>query len=45
MVFFIRQMQAGGRGAMSFGKSRAKMISKEDTTKTFDDEAGVDEAK
>ena len=45
MVFFIRQMQAGGRGAMSFGKSRAKMISKEDNTKTFDDVAGVDEAK
>tara|TARA_B100000131_G_scaffold194085_1_gene186587 strand:+ start:5871 stop:7790 length:1920 start_codon:yes stop_codon:yes gene_type:complete len=45
MVFFIRQMQAGGRGAMSFGKSRAKMISKEDNKKTFDDVAGVDEAK
>ena len=45
MVFFIRQMQAGGRGAMSFGKSRAKMISKEENKKTFDDVAGVDEAK
>ena len=45
MVFFIKQLQAGGRGAMSFGKSRAKMISKEDNKKTFDDVAGVDEAK
>tara|TARA_B100001939_G_scaffold117631_1_gene102058 strand:- start:8501 stop:10408 length:1908 start_codon:yes stop_codon:yes gene_type:complete len=45
MIFFIRQIQAGGRGAMSFGKSRAKMLSKEDNKKTFADVAGIDEAK
>ena len=45
MIFFIRQIQAGGRGAMSFGKSRAKKLSKEDNKKTFDDVAGIDEAK
>ena len=45
MIFFIRQIQAGGRGAMSFGKSRAKKLSKEDNKKTFADVAGIDEAK
>ena len=45
MICFIRQIQAGGRGAMSFGKSRAKMLSKEDNKKTFADVAGIDEAK
>ena len=45
MIFFIRQIQAGGRGAMSFGKSRAKMLSKEDNKKTFAYVTGIDEAK
>ncbi len=46
-VFFIRQMQggAGGRGAMSFGKSRARMMSEDQIKVTFADVAGVDEAK
>ena len=45
MVFFIRQLQAGGKGAMSFGKSKARMLSKEDNKKTFADVAGIDESK
>ncbi len=47
-IFFMRQMQggAGGRGgALSFGRSRAKMITQEQTKVTFADVAGVDEAK
>ena len=46
-VFFLRQMQggAGGRGAMSFGKSRARMMSEDQIKVTFADVAGVDEAK
>jgi cell division protease FtsH len=46
-IFFMRQMQAGagGRGAMSFGKSRARMLSDENIKITFADVAGVDEAK
>jgi cell division protease FtsH len=47
VVFFIifRQAQGGGSQAMSFGKSRAKMFSGENPTVTFDDVAGVEEAK
>ena len=46
-VFFMRQMQggAGGRGAMSFGKSKARMLTEEQNKITFDDVAGIDEAK
>ena len=46
-VFFMRQMQGGkgGGGAMSFGKSRAKMLNENTEKKTFDDVAGIDEAK
>jgi len=46
-VFFLRQMQGGGagRGAMSFGKSRARMMSEDQIKITFSDVAGVDEAK
>jgi cell division protease FtsH len=46
-IFFMRQMQGGsGRGgAMSFGKSKAKLLSKTQVNVTFDDVAGVEEAK
>ena len=45
-IFFMRQMQGGGgRGAMSFGKSKARMLSDEQNKVTFEDVAGVDEAK
>lgn len=44
-IFFMRQMQSGGGRAMSFGRSRAKMLSEESTKVTFEDVAGVDEAK
>ncbi|MBS1223198.1 MAG: hflB [Proteobacteria bacterium] len=46
-VFFLRQMQGGGagRGAMSFGKSRARMMGEDQIKVTFADVAGVDEAK
>ncbi len=46
-VYFMRQMQggAGGRGAMSFGKSRARMLSADQVKITFADVAGVEEAK
>jgi cell division protease FtsH len=46
-VYFMRQMQGGvgGRGAMSFGKSKARMLTEEQNKTTFDDVAGVDEAK
>jgi len=46
-IFFMRQMQGGmgGRGAMSFGKSKARMLSEEQNKVTFDDVAGVEEAK
>ena len=45
-VFFMRQMQGGGRGgAFSFGKSRAKMLDQDTNTITFADVAGCDEAK
>jgi len=44
-IFFMRQMQSGGGKAMSFGRSRAKMITQDQTKITFEDVAGVDEAK
>lgn len=47
-IFFMRQMQGkggGGGGAMGFGKSRAKMLNENTEKKTFDDVAGIDEAK
>jgi len=44
-VFFMRQMQVGGGKAMSFGKSRAKLLTENQHKVTFDDVAGVDEAK
>ena len=46
-IFFMRQMQggAGGRGALSFGKSRARLLGDEQVRITFSDVAGVDEAK
>ena len=46
-VFFMRQMQGGGggRGAMSFGKSKARMLGEDQVKITFSDVAGVDEAK
>ncbi|MBB1313962.1 MULTISPECIES: ATP-dependent zinc metalloprotease FtsH [Aliivibrio] len=45
-IFFMRQMQGGGgKGAMSFGKSKAKMMTEEQINTTFDDVAGCDEAK
>ena len=47
-IFFMRQMQgggSGGRGAMSFGRSKARLISEETAKVTFEDVAGVDEAK
>jgi cell division protease FtsH len=42
---FMRQLQAGGGKAMSFGKSRARMLSESSNKITFDDVAGIDEAK
>jgi len=42
---FIRQMKNAGRGAMSFGKSRAKLLTQDKNKITFKDVAGVDEAK
>ncbi len=44
-IFFMRQMQGGGGKALSFGKSGARMLSDEAPKVTFDDVAGVDEAK
>ncbi|MFC1811169.1 ATP-dependent zinc metalloprotease FtsH [Thermodesulfobacteriota bacterium] len=44
-VFFMRQMQSGGGKAMSFGKSRARLQSDKSTKVTFEDVAGIDEAK
>jgi len=46
-IFFMRQMQggAGGRGAMSFGKSKARMLGEDQVKTTFADVAGVEEAK
>ena len=44
-VFFMRQMQGGSRGAMGFGKSRAKLLTEHQGRITFEDVAGIDEAK
>jgi len=44
-IFFMRQMQGGGGRAMGFGKSRAKLLTERTGRVTFDDVAGVDEAK
>ncbi len=44
-VFMLRQMQSGGNKALSFGKSRAKLLSSQQKRVTFKDVAGVDEAK
>lgn len=45
-IFFMRQMQGGGgKGAMSFGKSKARMMSEDQIKTTFADVAGCDEAK
>ena len=43
--FFFRQLQAGGGKAMSFGKSKARLLTENKNTVTFKDVAGVDEAK
>ncbi len=44
LFFFMSQMQGGGRGVMNFGKSKAKMVSKDMPKTTFADVAGADEA-
>ncbi|MGD9072714.1 MAG: ATP-dependent zinc metalloprotease FtsH, partial [Desulfobacterales bacterium] len=44
-IFFMRQMQSGGGKALSFGKSRARLMSDGQTKVTFEDVAGIDEAK
>lgn len=44
-IFFMRQMQAGGGKALSFGKSRAKLMTDSQEKVTFEDVAGIDEAK
>ncbi len=45
-IFFMNRMQGGGRGgAMGFGKSRAKLLTEKQGRVTFDDVAGIDEAK
>jgi len=46
-IFFMRQMQGGGggRGAMSFGKSKARLMGEDEVKVTFNDVAGIDEAK
>jgi len=44
-IFFMRQMQSGGGKAMGFGKSRARMLTEKSGRITFEDVAGIDEAK
>ncbi|MFT4091703.1 MAG: ATP-dependent zinc metalloprotease FtsH [Asticcacaulis sp.] len=44
-IFFMRQMQGGGRGAMGFGKSKARLLTEHKHRVMFSDVAGVDEAK
>jgi len=44
-LFMLRQMQSGGNKALSFGKSRARLLSMQQKKVTFKDVAGVDEAK
>jgi cell division protease FtsH len=45
MVIFMRQLQAGGTKAMSFGKNKARMLTENQNKITFKDVAGIDEAK
>jgi cell division protease FtsH len=45
LIFMMRQFQGGARGAMGFGKSKAKLLTENKTRVTFEDVAGVDEAK
>ena len=44
-IFFMRQMQGGGGRAMGFGKSKAKLLTQKEGRVTFEDVAGIDEAK
>jgi cell division protease FtsH len=44
-IFFMRQLQSGGGKAMSFGKSRARLVNENNNRVTFDDVAGVEEVK
>ncbi|MEX2629876.1 MAG: ATP-dependent metallopeptidase FtsH/Yme1/Tma family protein, partial [Tistlia sp.] len=44
-IFFMRQMQSGGGKAMGFGKSKARLLTEKTGRVTFDDVAGIDEAK
>src|SRR4051812_3981804 len=44
-IFFMRQMQGGARGAMGFGKSKARLLTENKNRVTFEDVAGVEEAK
>lgn len=44
-IFSLRQIQSGGNRAMGFGKSRAKLLTEKEVSVTFDDVAGIDEAK
>ncbi|MBL4601513.1 MAG: ATP-dependent metallopeptidase FtsH/Yme1/Tma family protein, partial [Emcibacteraceae bacterium] len=44
-IFFMRQMQGGGGKAMGFGKSKAKLMNENSARVTFDDVAGIEEAK
>ena len=44
-IFFMRQMQSGGGKAMSFGKSRARLMTENTVKITFSDVAGIEEAK
>ena len=44
-IFFMRQMQSGGGRAMGFGKSRARMLTERSGRVTFEDVAGIEEAK
>lgn len=44
-IFFLRQMQSGNNRAMGFGKSRARLLNEQQTKVTFEDVAGVEEAK
>ena len=44
-IFFMKQMQGGSKGAMGFGKSKAKLLTEHRDKVTFKDVAGIDEAK
>jgi cell division protease FtsH len=44
-IFFMRQMQSGGNKALSFGKSKARLVSEKQVKVTFNDVAGIEEAK